>query len=520
MKTATSDLVDFSTESFLPIHDVFAKTKRECSNLRRVFVNFISGHAMTKRAKKPAKKLRPQLESLESKTLFAIDIVSLAPAADASAVDPSANLEIVFAEDVELGPGTGNITITNADDGSVIEIISASSDQVTIDGATVSIDPSADLPANVNFAVSVDASAFLGASGGSQVASLLTEDFESLPLMDSPLAEDDVIIDVNDYAISMKGVLDVQVAGEYTFGVNSDDGQSLAIDVAQDGFDIFEDEIIFDNNNHGTQDRLHVCGIDVAVQSCPGDSLEEAITLEVGEYEFEYRYYERGGGSSGEFYYAPGFHEAFDANVFAIVGDPAQGIGVTAAGIEVTTYKAEGIQVGSLETVDDLVAGFDLAEGFPVSETYEFADVHNSGGRGRFLVDNPLPGFPPPQEGDDLDWTPTPPQGWVQDNSEMPTLPGPDGEVGTDDDERSVDEYFGWNFLDKFWWVNQQGNQSRTDFTKGEGTLAVVDPDAFDDFGLGIGNGAPPESSLFDAELESPNDLFDGHRGEYRRREV
>ena len=43
---------------------------------------------------------------------------------------------------------------------------------------------------------------------------------------------------------------------------------------------------------------------------------------------------------SGEFFYARGDFEVFDADAFVLVGDDSQGIGVTADGITATTYKS------------------------------------------------------------------------------------------------------------------------------------------------------------------------------------
>lgn len=434
--------------------------------------------------------------------MLAADIATLSPAQDASSVPVDANLEIAFTETIQEGPGTRNIFVKNADDGSLIEAIHGGSDQVSIEGNALQIDLSDDLPENANILVEIDGAIVRDQSSGTGVVTLLSEDFEGLNLQDSPLATDDVIIDVNDYVVVMSGTLDVKVAGEYTFGINSDDGQQLAIDIEQDGLDLLDDEVIYDDSTHGNQDRLSTCGSDV--QSCELDESDGAIELEVGEYEFEYWYFERGGGSSGEFYYAPGEFVSFAAGEFAVVGDDSKGIGVTEDGIEVTTYKSASVQIGTMAAAEDLVDGIDLADGFPVMETYEFADVYNTGGRGRFRADNPLPGFPPPTPGDNQDWTTEAPFGWTRDVSDMPQLPGDDGLEGTEDDVPPVEEYNGWTFMDKYFWVNQQGNQSRTDFTKGVGTVALVDPDAFDDFGLDIGDGAPPDSSTFDSSLSTP----------------
>ena len=406
------------------------------------------------------------VESLEARRLLAADLVGVSPEG-VTAVD--SNLVLTFSDPVQAGPGTGNIVIRNAADDSVVEIVNINSDRVTFDGATVTVDPVNDLQENANFYVQVDSAAVRDTSADVGNATLLDEDFEGLPLLDSPLASDDVILDINDYVVIMSGTLNVTVAGDYTFGANSDDGQWLAIDVAQDGFDLLDDEVIFDNTTHGNQDRLTVCGLDFAGQSCEGDSAEDPINLDVGEYAFEYWYFERGGGSSGEFYYAPGLHEVFDPASFVLVGDDSQGIGVTADGITATTYKAATDQIGNLDVAFDLVDGFlDSAPDFPASETIPTADVWNTGGFGRFNDNHPLPGFPPPTEGDDGDWSEELPLGFTRDNSQLT--------------EGGQPEFNGWSMLDKQFWINQQGNQDRITFSRGENIVAVTDPDAFDDF--------------------------------------
>ena len=383
--------------------------------------------------------------------------------------------------------------VSNSDTGALIEAVNVNSDRVSIDGAVVTVDPANDLPDKTNIEVHVDGAAIRDTgTGTTKDAVLLSEDFEGLNLRDSPLANDTVTIDVNDYVIVMSGTLDVKEAGAYTFGSNSDDGQWLLIDVAQDGIDPdarFDDEVIFDNTTHGNQDRLTVCGIEAAVQNCAGAEDEDAIELDVGEYDFEYWYFERGGGSSGEFFYAKDSQAVFDAAQFALIGDDSKGIGVTEEGITATTYKSASVEIGSLETAEELVNGdIDSADGFPAEEVIPTADVWNSGGLGRYQDNHPLPGFPPPGPGDGLDWTDEGPFGWVRDNSALR--------------EDGQPEFRGAVYQDKQFWINQQGNQDRTAFTRGKDTVVVFDPDAFDDFG-GIGG-------EFRAFISTPEIHLDG----------
>ena len=70
-------------------------------------------------------------------------------------------------------------------------------------------------------------------------------------------------------------------------------------------------------------------------------------------------------------------------------------------------------------------------------------------------------------------WTKTPPAGWSIEDM----VPGQDEE----NDNNGVTEWIGWSFTDKDWWVGVAGDQNRSEFTNGEGTVAVADPDEWDD---------------------------------------
>ncbi|MCH8219251.1 MAG: hypothetical protein IH892_21050, partial [Planctomycetes bacterium] len=71
-------------------------------------------------------------------------------------------------------------------------------------------------------------------------------------------------------------------------------------------------------------------------------------------------------------------------------------------------------------------------------------------------------------------WTDTPPPGWFNDESGVPG-------VGTAVD--GVTDWAGWAFTNKDWWVQIAGDQRRSEFTLGQGTVAVADPDEWDDSG-------------------------------------
>jgi hypothetical protein len=70
-------------------------------------------------------------------------------------------------------------------------------------------------------------------------------------------------------------------------------------------------------------------------------------------------------------------------------------------------------------------------------------------------------------------WTDTPPEGWFIDESGIPGIGDPAVDGMTD--------WAGWALTDKDWWTNVAGDQRRSEFTLGQGTIAVADPDEWDD---------------------------------------
>jgi hypothetical protein len=69
-------------------------------------------------------------------------------------------------------------------------------------------------------------------------------------------------------------------------------------------------------------------------------------------------------------------------------------------------------------------------------------------------------------------WTKVAPDGWEIDDTGVPG-------VGTDLD--GVTEWAGWSFANKDWWVETAGDQNRSQFTLGTGTIAIADGDEWDD---------------------------------------
>jgi hypothetical protein len=70
-------------------------------------------------------------------------------------------------------------------------------------------------------------------------------------------------------------------------------------------------------------------------------------------------------------------------------------------------------------------------------------------------------------------WTDTPPANWTVDESGVPGV----GNSAID----GVTEWAGWAFVNKDWWIAAAEDQRRSEFTLGQGTVAVADPDEWDD---------------------------------------
>jgi len=90
------------------------------------------------------------------------------------------------------------------------------------------------------------------------------------------------------------------------------------------------------------------------------------------------------------------------------------------------------------------------------------------------------------------------PAGWTVDNSQMPK--NADTGASWEDAGIGVTEFKGWTFLNRDWWVATAGDQTRSQFTLGTGTVAVADPDEWDDLGNPDGT-----VGYFNSFFSSPN---------------
>src|SRR5688572_11070857 len=97
----------------------------------------------------------------------------------------------------------------------------------------------------------------------------------------------------------------------------------------------------------------------------------------------------------------------------------------------------------------------------------------------------PLAPYVSPTEsgGDGTDWTDVAPAGWVRDQTTTP--------VG------SPAEFFGWTFHDRQSWTNTEGDQRRSEWIGGAGTVMIADPDAYDD-------GTNVDDMLYNVRITTP----------------
>ncbi|PYI89528.1 MAG: hypothetical protein DME26_01030, partial [Verrucomicrobia bacterium] len=114
----------------------------------------------------------------------------------------------------------------------------------------------------------------------------------------SPFPGTTVGVDVDDFVVEITAILTIPAAGNWTFGVNSDDGFGLTIGSFSLSF---------------------------AAPRSPADTLSTFNFSAPGEYNLRLVYYERGGGSCVELFAAQGSFAVWDSTNFRLLGDVANG---------------------------------------------------------------------------------------------------------------------------------------------------------------------------------------------------
>lgn len=90
-------------------------------------------------------------------------------------------------------------------------------------------------------------------------------------------------------------------------------------------------------------------------------------------------------------------------------------------------------------------------------------------------------------------WTDIPPAGWTMNDSGVPFVTS---------STRGVTEWKGWSFANKSWWASTAGDQGRAQFALGQGTVAVADPDEWDDKGSPVSG--TPFGGYYNAFMSTP----------------
>jgi hypothetical protein len=88
---------------------------------------------------------------------------------------------------------------------------------------------------------------------------------------------------------------------------------------------------------------------------------------------------------------------------------------------------------------------------------------------------------------------------WSIDNTNFSPTPLGDPNIG-------VLEFEGWSFINRDWWVATAGNQGRADYVSASGTIAVADPDEWDDFSASASSPSGSDSNAyFDSTMRVSN---------------
>ena len=116
-------------------------------------------------------------------------------------------------------------------------------------------------------------------------------------------------VDAEDFVVEALATVYVPSAGQWTFGVNSDDGFSVTL--------------------IGNSQQL---GFSYPYPRAPGDTVSVLSFAAAGAYDLRLVFYERGGGSELELFAAKGSYAGFDSSAFHLVGDSAGELQVTTSG--------------------------------------------------------------------------------------------------------------------------------------------------------------------------------------------
>jgi hypothetical protein len=131
----------------------------------------------------------------------------------------------------------------------------------------------------------------------------------------NPFPSTNIGDDVDDFVVLVTGKVLIPIAGDWSFGVNSDDGFGLQM-------------------TNGSS----VITFSYPSPRSPSDTIETFNVPDSGFYNLRLVFYERGGGSGLELFAAQGRHSSFNASRFRLIGDFAKsGLYVMSSSDEAST---------------------------------------------------------------------------------------------------------------------------------------------------------------------------------------
>ena len=114
-------------------------------------------------------------------------------------------------------------------------------------------------------------------------------------------------VDIEDFVVEGTGIITIPTSGTWSFGVNSDDGNRIQIDLNKDGDFLDAGETVSDD-----------------VLAGPHDFIRQFAFPAAGDYNIRVIVFERGGGAEGEVFARSGSFSTWTAD-FKLVGDTTPG---------------------------------------------------------------------------------------------------------------------------------------------------------------------------------------------------